>query len=177
MFTPNKSQSKDLNLYQLINSIPIFYDDFEDYQKSAIDYLIKTNYLNNDSKLKTTPKAFFAYWIYKNGCINYFQSFANLTIKNRKIVSYDLKEDLKSSKKTGVYKTEDSLFSKQEQEFLNFILKNKFGDSWGLRNIYTHGAQKNSENDYLLLLYIQFCIILKINDDFCAKSYLDDEQS
>lgn len=74
----------------------------------------------------------------------------------------------------GEIRYEDTLFSKPEQDYLNFVLnKSEFSDGLDLRNRYSHDTCSQDENtqfqDYLELLKIMVLIIIKINEEFCVK--------
>jgi len=72
----------------------------------------------------------------------------------------------------GLIYFEDTLFSKPEQSYFNFILnKSEFTNGWGLRNKYLHGTQANPEETekhkevYLKYLNLIVLALLKIEDD------------
>lgn len=74
----------------------------------------------------------------------------------------------------GILKYEDTLFSKPEQDYLNYILNmSEFSNGLDLRNKYLHGTQGSDEkvhiNDYFIFLRILILCILKINDEFCLE--------
>lgn len=89
-------------------------------------------------------------------CINYFQK------KEKKI------EFLKE-KKMIYY--ENTLFSKNEYDYLNYYLNSKFSNGLELRNKYAHGTHSTDGsqhfNDYFKFLEILVLIIIKINEEFC----------
>lgn len=72
-------------------------------------------------------------------------------------------------------KYESTLFSKPEQDYLNFVLnKSQFGNSLDLRNKYIHSSfphndEDQQNTDYIILLKIIILVILKINDEFCSS--------
>ena len=72
-------------------------------------------------------------------------------------------------------KYESTLFSKSEQDYLNFVLnKSQFGNSLDLRNKYIHSSfphndEDQQNTDYIILLKIIILVILKINDEFCSS--------
>ena len=72
----------------------------------------------------------------------------------------------------GLIYFEDTLFSKPEQSYFNFILnKSEFTNGWDLRNKYLHGIQANPEETekhkevYLKYLNLIVLALLKIEDD------------
>lgn len=70
---------------------------------------------------------------------------------------------------------ESSLFSKPEQDYLDYMLNNsKYGNGPALRNKYVHGSYpldiKENEQNYYELLKIMVLIIIKINEEFCLTN-------
>lgn len=75
---------------------------------------------------------------------------------------------------SGELKIENTLFSKPEQDYLNYMLnKSAFSNGLDLRNKYSHSTYPSDESqqrsDYYQLLKIMILIIGKINDEFCLK--------
>lgn len=75
---------------------------------------------------------------------------------------------------SGDLSQEFTLFSKPEQDYLDFILnKASFSDGLNLRNKYLHGTTIPDEQvnyqDYIEFLKIMVLIIIKINEEFCLK--------
>ena len=69
---------------------------------------------------------------------------------------------------------EDSLFTRQEQKYIDYMLNvQRYTNGPELRNKYAHGTfslDKNMhEEDYIQLLKIMILIIIKINEEFCLK--------
>lgn len=68
-----------------------------------------------------------------------------------------------------------TLYSKQEQDYLNFILNNSFfDDSWAIRNSYQHGLPSydnpnHYEFDNLLVKLILVTHVIKINDELTQR--------
>lgn len=89
-------------------------------------------------------------------CINYFQK------KEKKIEFLKEKEMI-------CY--ENTLFSKNEYDYLNYYLNSKFSNGLELRNKYAHGTHSTDGsqhfNDYFKFLEILVLIIIKINEEFC----------
>lgn len=75
----------------------------------------------------------------------------------------------------------ESLFSKPEQEYLNYMLNNsEFSNGLALRNNYLHGTnstdEENNQQDYYQILKILIFIIIKINEEFCFVDDLKKKQ-
>lgn len=73
---------------------------------------------------------------------------------------------------TGELVAESSLFTRDEQAYLDYILNvQRFTNGPELRNKYVHGTfsldPKVHERDYLELLKIMVLIVIKINEEFC----------
>lgn len=71
-------------------------------------------------------------------------------------------------------KLENTLFSKPEQNYLDYMLNDhKFSNGPKLRNKYIHGSNsldtEQHKQDYYNLLKIFISIIIKINEEFCLK--------
>lgn len=73
-------------------------------------------------------------------------------------------------------KFDGSLFSKDEVDYLNYVLNDRsFDNGLSLRNKYLHGSyyaenEKENEIDYFKLLKIYALIIIKINEEFCRNN-------
>ena len=69
---------------------------------------------------------------------------------------------------------ENSLFSKPEQDYLNYELnKSTYSNGLDLRNKYAHSTYPEDERvqftDYIRLLKIMILVVTKINEEFCLK--------
>lgn len=86
----------------------------------------------------------------------------------------DLKRQVEELAAAGDIRYESTLFSKPEQDYLNYILnKSEFSNGLDLRNKYSHDTcsldEKTQINDYMELLKIMVLIIIKINEEFCVN--------
>ncbi len=79
--------------------------------------------------------------------------------------------------KDGFMYTGSSLFSKQESDYLSYILNDElFDNALALRNKYSHGSSvlnNNDEVNYCLLLIVLSLITIKINDELCLHKGLN----
>ena len=79
----------------------------------------------------------------------------------------------------GLLKFDSSLFSKPEQDYLNYYLnKSEFINSLDLRNMYSHGTQPFGNesihhSNYIKFLKILVLIIIKINDELCINDEIN----
>ena len=72
----------------------------------------------------------------------------------------------------GELKSISTLFSKPEQDFLNFMLnRREFSNGSDLRNKYIHSSypkdKKQHYNDYIDILRIVIFVLIKLNEEFC----------
>lgn len=79
----------------------------------------------------------------------------------------------------GILKTNSSLFSVPEVNYLNYLLNRaEYTNGLEIRNKYIHGIQQIIENEdehyqnYIRLLIILVVLAIKINDDFCLQDKL-----
>lgn len=139
-------------------------DDFDDYQKDYIKLIIEEEIIIEDNKiLKFNNDAF--------NLLDYYY--------HNHVICLTYNEDNKYLKKIieeEKIKFDGSLFSKDEVDYLNYILNDRsFDNGLSLRNKYLHGSyyaenEKENEIDYFKLLKIYALIIIKINEEFCRNN-------
>ena len=151
------------NFEELIINEDVLISDFPDYNRVLINLLIEKNiiYKNEHGYIRLEEditKILKDFYYNKVICINYYKNSPVLDslILNRKVVC------------------ESKLFSRQEQEYLNFLLNDRWFDNGpALRNKYSHGNNpinlKDHEKDYFQVLKIIVLIIIKINEEFCLR--------
>lgn len=156
-----KIGSKYPNFLQMILHENLKTTDFKEYQVPAINKLIYTKYLylNGNGYIKPNiEKALILRDIYHDEVIRVdcykSNTYLNALIDEHKVV------------------TAGTLFSKPEQEYLDYMLNmHKFSNGLDLRNKYCHGNnpidENVSENNYYQILKIICLVIIKINDEFC----------
>ena len=88
-----------------------------------------------------------------------------------------LKSTVEEWCKSGDLRLDNTLFSKPEQDYLNYKLnKASYSNGLDLRNKYTHSTYQKDENtqliDYIHLLKIMILIITKINKEFRLRERL-----
>lgn len=159
-----KTKDKYKNLPHLLRCENLTKYDFYEYQLSDIEWLIsrKSIIYNENGFLKPNiERTLLLKDLYDNevSCYQYNKQQEPLIIEllNNK--------DLK---------VESSLFTVQEQQYLNFVLNRaEFGNGLDLRNKYVHGTYSlnlnRQESDYIELLKVMILIIIKINEEFCLK--------
>ncbi|MEI6893832.1 MAG: hypothetical protein V5789_04190 [Colwellia sp.] len=146
---------------------PLCTDDFEEYQKRDLDWLEQKGFLNFDSegsiKITSMPKILFLGEIFRNGCLVY-NSYEG-----------EWRQALDQMIEEGTMCVESSLFSEPEGKYIDYHLnKRQFINSLDLRNKYVHGSHAGSDEgehelNYIQMLKIMVCIVLKINDELCHK--------
>ena len=155
-------KEKYRTFYQLLISENIGYEDFQEYQKRDIDYLISNDYLYNDKdgflRIKNQELVFVLGKLHYEDVLNfwhYSETIRNeiLEMENRKMIKF-----------------ENTLFTIEERKYLNYYLnKKEFSNGLDLRNKYSHGTNSSSEdeqqNDYQILLKLIILVIYKIKDD------------
>lgn len=151
--------------YDLIKNEDIKKEDIDKYEQNSLNKLIEDEYIfvdeNGFIRIKNKIQLSILNDINNNEVISYW----NLTEKERK--------EIDTLVERGLLKFDSSLFSKPEQDYLNYCLnKSKFVNSLDLRNMYSHGTQPfGDENihysNYIRVLKLFILIIIKINDELC----------
>lgn len=151
-------------LFDLLCNETILFDNFLDWQKRSISYLVDNQILlrNGNDEIQLNSKIVpILKDLYENEvlCLNYKKTY--LTIINQLILNDYLE-------------IQNTLFTVPEQKYMNYILnRSEFGNSLDLRNKYIHGTHSTDEkvqkNDYIELLKLMILIIVKINEEFCLR--------
>lgn len=151
---------------QILNNEKINKSMLSQIQLSIVNFLLKENIIQENEKGDLSfdlDLIIILKKLYEQDvlCINYFQK------KEKKI------EFLKE-KKMIYY--ENTLFSKNEYDYLNYYLNSKFSNGLEFRNKYAHGTHSTDGsqhfNDYFKFLEILVLIIIKINEEFCLYDNL-----
>lgn len=166
-----KKQKEHKNLFSLMQEDVINISEYEEYQKQSIRYLL-------DKKIISIDEQGFLYFtnvdIVRILRDLFYNGFAS-TIYYKKRNMIKLLEEMEQ--KGWIYFS-NKLLSNQESDYFNYYLnKSDFANGLDLRNKYLHGTQrkKGSDNDlhkmnYYTLLMLYVIIVIKINDEFCAKN-------
>lgn len=163
-----KTEGKYNTLIDLLANEDITIDDFAEYQQNGIEYLLKNRIIAEDSHgyLKVNPveaRLFKDLYEYEVVCSQYYR-------KGRSTIATWCER--------GDLRFETSLFSKPEQDYLNYMLnKSEFSNGLDLRNKYSHSTYPTDENvqetDYMQLLKVMILVIAKINEEFCIRSTIE----
>lgn len=155
-------KEKYKSFYQLLVNENIGYEDFQDYQKRDIDYLISNNYLNKDKdgflRIKNQELVFVIGKLHYEDVLNFWH------------YSEQIRNEILEMEKKEMVKFENTLFTIEERKYFNYYLnKKEFSNGLDLRNKYLHGTNSSSkdeqQNDYEILLKLIILIIYKIKDD------------
>lgn len=151
------------NLFNTIRHCRVKYDDYREWQRENLDYLIGQGLIGKDVndvlKLVNEARVAVLYDIHHDRAISYWT--------HPKVVQDEIDVMLGQ----GLLYTEDKLFSKPEQEYLNFLLNDKqFTNGPAIRNAYAHGdtpnvAEEAHEAAYNYLLIVLVCVLLKIQSE------------
>ena len=163
-----KTGSKYRTLPELLIHELLVRDDIEKYEQNNLDWLISRGvvYVDADGFLR----------------INQERAVILKDLFNNEVICpgyYDpiLKSQVEQMVSVGDIRYENTLFSKPEQDYLNYVLnKAEFSNGLDLRNRYSHDTcsldEKRQCQDYLELLKIMVLIIIKINEEFCMSNLI-----
>lgn len=137
------------------------------YQKQSVDFLNNNNIISIDVNgfvyldTRQHNRIMILLCLYTFGVIHYYHNIEGInTIKAQKI-------EIDKMIAEGILTFENTLFSKPETDFLNYILNNsEFDNALALRNKYLHGSVTDDKyEDYLYTLIVLIVYVIKINDD------------
>ncbi len=159
-----KTGTKYRAFFDMLASESMSLADFAAFQIESIEWLISRNvlYIDDQQHLSLAVEKCVILkdlYIHEVICPHYYISFRQTL------------DDMISS---GDLRYESTLFSKPEQDYLNYMLnKSEYDNGLDLRNKYLHGTnsldEETQERDYNYLLLIVVLIIMKINEEFCLK--------
>ncbi|APB30889.1 hypothetical protein ACWN6Y_03200 [Vagococcus teuberi] len=161
---------KGNDFIELLNKNKIKRSDFHSYQIAAIDFLINNEIVSLDSQQRIyltqqqSWKILILQNIYQYGVDNYY--YLNHKVSSKKILK-EKQKIIDQMIDDGLLNYEDTLFSRPEIDYLNYILNNsEFDNALGLRNKYLHGAViEENEEEYYLALIIIVVYVIKINEE------------
>lgn len=143
-------------------------NDFANYQLERINWLIDRGAIRqgDDNNLELNySRVYILKDLYDHDviCIQYLSELSDTL--NEMIQNNDIK-------------IENTLFSKPEKEYLNYVLnKAEYSNGLDLRNKYAHSTYPQNEEeqkrDYIELLKVMVLIITKMNEEFC---WIDDRK-
>lgn len=151
--------------YDLLCNEKIMVNEYKPFQRSQIDFLIQRGSLSIDnSGLISLNK-------------NRVLLLKDLYDKDVLCLKYHNKRKavIDSLVQNGQLVIEDSLLSKPEQNYLDYVLnKATYSDGLDLRNkyihsSYPHNSEKQQESDYIQLLKIMIILVVKMNEEICIR--------
>lgn len=161
-----KHNGEHRNFFELVQEEDLSLDEFMPFQQNDIQKLANYGVISIDSgKIISNPRR-----------IHIFKElYENEVICQHHVQFEDAKDEIKTMISMGELRSESTLFSVPEAQYLNYMLnKKEFSNGHDLRNRYIHSAypldSRTQELDYLELLKIMTLIIIKINDDICTSS-------
>lgn len=159
-----KMEEKYDCFFKLIIKENIKYNDYQEYNKRDLDWLLQQNliYINDEGyiKIRNQERIMIYAELHYKEVLNYWK-------KNPKI-----KAEIDKMEKEEKLELESSLFSRKEQDYFNFYLnRSEFIDGYDIRNSNLHGTQVGDRKSgvhysrYLQILLLIILIVIKINDD------------
>ncbi len=161
------------NLFDLLISENVTFNNFKNYQQDIIEQLISEGYLiiDQNESVKIRSPIFFSVLgdLHRDEVISYW----HYPEQARLIIDEMANE--------GLIKFDNTLFTKQEINYFNFYLnKKEFTNGLDIRNKYLHGTNRSSENEhkleYYILLKLIILAILKITDDLMLSYKIQNNQ-
>lgn len=160
-----KNQKSYKNFFELLKSESVKLQDIPEYCGTDIKWLEEHKYIQIDGggniTFFNTQLINILYDLYNNDVIVYWK----YSVYGRKIL-----DELEIN---NIIEFESTLFSRPEQDYLNFYLnKSQFNNGLDLRNIYSHTQPNAGDDDqahyqnYLIFMRMFIITIIKINDDF-----------
>lgn len=167
-------EEKYNNFFDVVKNEKIKIEDYPEYEHYHLNTLISKQYLEVDEngylKFKNIERIIIFRDLNYNEVVCYWKYSRRYRVVIDKMIS------------EGILKSESTLFSKPEIDYLNYYLnKSEFNNGLDLRNMYIHGTQpsdnesdKTHETNYMRILKIFILAIIKINDDL--TTYYDNEE-
>ena len=172
-FEKKKDRQKHNNLFKLLLHEKININEYQEYQKNSLRYLLNEKIISIDDKgyisFVNLGKAYILYDLYYN-------EFASYSFYKNKGLESSINELIQ---KEWIY-IGSSLLSIPECSYINFHLnKQEYFNGFDLRNTYLHGTQRKKGKDtelhkqnYNKLLTLYLLVVIKINDDLSQKEEL-----
>lgn len=161
-----KSKKSYESFFELLCNEKLKQDDYPDYCTSNINWLIEHQYLSIDREEYIVISNRLLVIILKDLYLNEVISYWKYNETGRKVID--------ELKKKNVIELESSLFSRPEQDYINYFLnKSQFNNGLDLRNKYSHTQPFIDNNEemhiqnYMIFLRLFILTVIKINDDFC----------
>ena len=152
------------SFYERLQKETILYDDLDDYSRELLQHLVsagcvsvKEGIVEYDQEKCNALKE-----IYDNELLNVLP----LSSRNRQCIDGLIK--------TGIIEASDSLFSRNEQDYISFVWDDSFKNGLAIRNRYLHGAYPTDERqihwEYIELLKLLVMIMINMDEEFAITS-------
>ena len=162
-YTPNH-KGKYRNFLELVHAETLSFAEFFPFQRENI--LLLADYgtisIENGIIIPNPNRMHILKELYENDviCLHH-------------VLCEDIRAEIEAMILAGELRTESTLFSTPEAQYLNYMLnKKEFSNGLDLRNRYIHSSYPLDDRqklDYIELLKIMVLIIIKINDDICTS--------
>lgn len=154
------------NLYDALANEQVLMSDFEEYNQNNIQSFIDQGYLERNLDGIIRIKRQMHLEILKDLYMNEVISYHHYPHDYLSIIDGYLRE--------GHFRSESTLFSIPEQNYINYILnKSEYTNGLDLRNSYLHGTRHAAESeDYIRVLNIMILYALKIHDELCLAEII-----
>jgi hypothetical protein len=156
------------NAVTLLIENDVRYDDFETYQKPAIDHLIALGVLRNDGARVQIASRFHL------RILQSLFAYEAVSYHHLPAAAKQLADEMVAR---GWLRSSSSLLTTAEGSYYNFHLnKAEFSNGPELRNRYLHGSQADADGErahlaaYLSALKLTVALVLKINDEFALRA-------
>ena len=163
-YNERKNKSYGSFYIRLLNE-KVSKDEIVKYEQESLQKLIDFEcvYINREGyiTIRNKERISILYDLYINGVVSYWK------------INDSMQKEIDDLVEKGILKFESTLFSRLEQNYLNYYLnKAKYTNSLDLRNMYEHGTQPFGDEEihhknYIIFLKLFVLIIIKINDELC----------
>jgi len=167
----DKTKKSYKNYFERLCKEKVKLEDHPDYCFSKINWLIEREYLSIDEDERVIFRNKISIIILKELYFNEVISYWNYPESGRKVL-----DELTKKK---IIECESSLFSRPEQDYINYFLnKSQFNNGLDLRNKYSHTQPRSKADEnihyqnYIIFLRLIILTIIKINDDFCMSDQI-----
>ncbi|MBP5769559.1 MAG: hypothetical protein J6W51_10840 [Fibrobacter sp.] len=150
------------SFYERLQKERVLYDDLDDCGRELLQHLINADCVS-----------------VKDGIVEYDQEKCNALkeihdneLLNVLPLNSQDRQCIESLIAKGILEATDSLFSKNEQDYISFIWDDKFKNGLAIRNRYLHGAYPTDERrihwDYIELLKLLVMIMISMDEEFAT---------
>ena len=148
------------SFYERLQKESIHYDNLDERGQELLQYLVNAGCVS-----------------VKDGIVEYDQEKCNALkeiydneLLNILPLNHQDQQCIEGLIETGIIEASDSLFSKNEQEYISFIWDDKFKNGLAIRNRYLHGAYPTDERqihwEYIELLKLLVMIMISMDEEF-----------